>query len=82
MAQELLRHAEWLPLREAAELYRVTPDTMRLWLRQGLFTSTYFGAEVWVARSELYDALRRPPRVVPAGGNTAAQSIRAVRRRR
>jgi hypothetical protein len=69
MALEMVRRAEWLPLREAAALYRVTPDTMRVWLRQDIFTSTYFGAEIWVARTELYDALQRPPR---AGSGSAA----------
>ncbi|HEU5089364.1 MAG TPA: hypothetical protein VFT99_18035 [Roseiflexaceae bacterium] len=62
MAQDMLRRAEWLPLREAAALYRVTPDTMRVWVQREIFPSTTFGNEVWVARNELEAALRRPPR--------------------
>ena len=74
MAHDLLRRTEWLPLREAAALYRVTPDTMRVWVQRGIFPSTTFGNEVWVARNELEGALRRPPR-------TAYPAPPAMRRR-
>ena len=77
MAHDLLRRAEWLPLREAAALYRVTPDTMRVWVQRDIFPSTTFGNEVWVARDELEGALRRPPRTAypapPARRRCASQ---------
>jgi predicted XRE-type DNA-binding protein len=63
---EYVRHVateqDWMTLREAAELYRVTPETMQEWVRQQRFTSTRIDTALWISRSELEDGLRRKPR--------------------
>jgi hypothetical protein len=64
LARHLARRQEWLPLREAAELYRVTPETMLAWVRQNRFRSCEHGATVWVLRAQLEEALRRRPGAV------------------
>jgi hypothetical protein len=50
-----------MPLPEAARLYRVTPDTMLIWVRQECFTSRIITNEIWISREELESALRRRP---------------------
>jgi hypothetical protein len=61
LAQHMARRQTWLPLREAADLYRVTPETMLAWVRGSHFTGKYFDGALWVARDELESALRRRP---------------------
>lgn len=62
---DLMRHAirqqEWMSLREAAELYRVTDETMLTWVRAGAFTTQNCDGRTWVARADLEAALRRKP---------------------
>jgi phage antirepressor YoqD-like protein len=59
--QHLAVNQEWMSLREAARLYRVTPETMQTWVRQNYFTSTRFNTALWISRAELEDGLRRLP---------------------
>lgn len=61
MARHFARRQDWTPLREAAALYRVTPETMLNWVRQGRFTSCEFDEELWISHAELHAALRRNP---------------------
>ena len=61
MVQHMIRRQEWVPLQEAAKLYRVTTETMLSWTREGKFKSQYEDEILWISRSELYDALRNPP---------------------
>lgn len=62
---DLMRHAireqEWLSLRAAADMYRVTDETMLAWVRGGAFTSRTIDGRVWVARADLEQALKRRP---------------------
>lgn len=63
---DLVRHTlhqqEWLSLREAADLYRVTDETMLAWVRAGAFPTCTIEGRTWVARAALEAALRRKPR--------------------
>lgn len=61
LVKHALRQQEWLSLREAAELYRVTDETMLAWVRAGAFPSRIIDGRTWVARAELEAALRRKP---------------------
>lgn len=61
LVRHTLRQQEWLSLREAAELYRVTDETMLAWVRAGAFPSKTIDGRTWVARAELEAALRRKP---------------------
>ncbi len=63
LVRHTLRQQEWLSLREAAELYRVTDETMLAWVRAGAFPSRTIEGRMWVARAELEAALRRKPGV-------------------
>lgn len=65
LARRMALEQEWLPLREAAALYRVTPETMLGWARQRCFSSRYVDGALWVSREELQQGLRRMP---PADG--------------
>jgi predicted site-specific integrase-resolvase len=65
MLRHMLLHEEWMALRDAAELYRVTPDTMQVWVEAGKFTAQRIGDELWLSREELISALRRPPAAQP-----------------
>jgi len=65
MVQHMALREEWMPLREAAELYRVTTDTMLFWIEAGKFTTRRIGGELWLSREELYAGLRRRPAVPP-----------------
>lgn len=62
---DLLRHTihqqEWVSLRDAAALYRVTDETMLAWVRAGAFDSQQIDGHVWVARGDLEAALKRKP---------------------
>lgn len=62
MARHLARRQEWLPLVEAAQLYRVTPETMLHWVRDQYFRSCLFDQQLWVDRNQLERELCRPPR--------------------
>jgi hypothetical protein len=59
--QHLAVKQDWMPLREAAALYRVTPETMQTWVQQQHFSSTRFNTALWISRTELEDGLRRLP---------------------
>ncbi|MGB9750714.1 MAG: hypothetical protein C0183_19135 [Roseiflexus castenholzii] len=61
MLRHALRQQEWLSLRDAAALYRVTDETMLAWVRAGVFPSRTFEGRIWVARADLEAALRRKP---------------------
>ncbi|GAB4171721.1 MAG: hypothetical protein Fur005_33520 [Roseiflexaceae bacterium] len=61
LATELAQRQEWMPLREAADLYRVTPETMQAWVRDQHFRSCRFQHALWVSRSDLEAGLRRKP---------------------
>lgn len=61
MVRHVVRQEEWMSLVEAANLYRVTPETMRGWARQGLFRAQHSDGEWWLYREQLYSALRRLP---------------------
>jgi predicted site-specific integrase-resolvase len=61
MVRHMALREEWMSLAEAAELYRVTPDTMQGWAKTGRFTARRFAGELWVSRAELHAALRRRP---------------------
>lgn len=63
LAQYLMHQQEWMPLHEAARLYRVTPDTMQAWVRQGKFSAKELDDDLWIARAELYSALRQLPNI-------------------
>lgn len=59
---DLIRKQDYMDLSEAAALYRVTPETMRAWARQGLFGACYANGEWWLEREQLQHALRQTPR--------------------
>jgi hypothetical protein len=61
MVRHMALREQWMSLAEAAELYRVTPDTVQFWARVGAFTSRRFAGELWLSRAELHAALRRRP---------------------
>ncbi len=61
LMRHLIRQQEWMSLREAAELYRVTDETMLAWVRAGAFTNQNRDGRIWVARADLEAALRRKP---------------------
>lgn len=61
MLHDAARRCDWLPMREAAQLYRVTDETMLAWLDAGAFTVLREGRIVWVSRAELEAGLRRRP---------------------
>jgi hypothetical protein len=61
MVRHMALREEWMPLREAAALYRVTTDTMAVWVEAGKFSTRRVGDELWLSREELVSALRRPP---------------------
>ncbi len=61
-ARQLVIQQRWMVLREAANLYRVTPETMQAWVRQGRFTAQRINGVLWIDRAELESGLRRPPR--------------------
>jgi hypothetical protein len=61
LAQHMVVRQDWLPLREAARLYRVTPETMKDWVRAGYFQSCRIRTATWVSRAELEEGLRRHP---------------------
>jgi hypothetical protein len=67
LAQHLVLRQDWLPLREAARLYRVTPETMQIWLRGGHFHACQIHSKLWISRAELEAGLRRRP------GHSAAE---------
>lgn len=62
LVAELVLRQEWMPLREAAALYRVTDETMLEWGRDGAFATTDVGGRLWFSREDLTGALRRRPR--------------------
>ena len=62
----LLGLEEFLPVAAAARVASVSPDTIRVWIRQGRLSSRWAGRERRVLRSELMACLTRspgPPRV-------------------
>ncbi len=61
LARHLAIEQQWIPLRKAATLYRVTPETMHAWVREGYFTSTHIKHTLWVSREELENGLCRKP---------------------
>ncbi|MGQ9547494.1 MAG: helix-turn-helix domain-containing protein [Roseiflexus sp.] len=61
LLRETLRQEEWMTLREAAALYRVTDETMLAWVRKGAFPSKREDGRTWVAREALEAALHRMP---------------------
>lgn len=64
-----LRHdAAWLSLRDAAHLFRVTPETMLLWVREGYITAECWDGSHHIERATLDSLLRRWPTQTPAGG--------------
>ncbi|HWQ13439.1 MAG TPA: helix-turn-helix domain-containing protein [Roseiflexaceae bacterium] len=65
MVQHMLLREEWMSVREAADLYRVSTDTMLAWAHAGKFPYRRIGDELWLARQELHAALCRPPEVSP-----------------
>jgi len=63
-----LRHdAAWLSLRDAAHLFRVTPETMLLWVREGYIAAEYWDGSHHIERATLESLLRRWPLQPPAG---------------
>jgi hypothetical protein len=61
LALHMAYRQEWMPLAEAAILYRVTTETMIAWVRQQRFRSCEIESSIWVSRDELESALRRRP---------------------
>ncbi len=61
MVRHVMHQQEWMALADAANLYRVTPETMRGWARQGLFGAQHSDGEWWLNREQLYSALRHLP---------------------
>ena len=61
LARHMATEQQWMPLRTAAKLYRVTPETMQAWVRQGHFTSTRIKTALWISREELESGLCRQP---------------------
>jgi len=61
LALHLAHRQEWMPLAEAAVLYRVTAETMTAWVRQRRFTGCEIESSIWVSRNELESALHRRP---------------------
>jgi hypothetical protein len=51
---------EYLPVAKAAQIAAVTPDTIRVWIRQGRLTERWAGRELRVIRSELETLLATP----------------------
>ncbi len=56
-----IRQEEWMTVREAAALYRVTDETMLAWVRARAFPSKHEEGRTWVARAALEAALRQMP---------------------
>ena len=61
LARYMAVEQQWVPLRKAAELYRVTPETMHAWAARGYFTSTRIQTALWISREELESGLRQQP---------------------
>jgi len=61
MLRHIVLHEEWMSVKEAAALYRVTTDTMLVWAQAGKFAARRIDGELWLSRAELFDALRRAP---------------------
>lgn len=61
MLRHMVLREEWMSVREAADLYRVTTDTMLAWAHAGRFTTRRIDGELWLARGELTAALCRRP---------------------
>ncbi len=67
MVRHLVREQEYMSVREAAQLYRVTEETMLSWADCGHLPARYADGQVWLERVALHDALRRPPPVSAYG---------------
>jgi hypothetical protein len=61
LVRATLRQEEWMTVREAAALYRVTDETMLAWVRAGAFPTQVEEGRTWVGRAALEAALRRMP---------------------
>lgn len=61
MLRHLVLREEWMTVKEAAALYRVTTDTMLVWAQAGKFAARRIDGELWLSRAELQGALRRTP---------------------
>jgi len=61
LVRATLRQEEWMTVREAAALYRVTDETMLAWVRAGAFPMQVEEGRTWVGRAALEAALRRMP---------------------
>jgi excisionase family DNA binding protein len=61
MLRHMVLHEEWMSVKEAADLYRVTTDTMLVWAQAGKFAARRIDGELWLSREELFSALRRAP---------------------
>jgi hypothetical protein len=61
LVRATLRQEEWMTVREAAALYRVTDETMLAWVRAGAFPMQVEEGRTWVARAALEAALHRMP---------------------
>jgi excisionase family DNA binding protein len=61
MLRHMMLREEWMSVKEAAELYRVTTDTMLVWAQAGKFSARRIDGELWLSRDELLGALRRAP---------------------
>ena len=71
LARHLAYRQEWMPLTEAALLYRVTAETMSAWVRQRRFTTCEIESAIWISRDELESALRRRPGSQPTSSSYA-----------
>ena len=61
LVRATLRQEEWMTVREAAALYRVTDETMLAWVRAGAFPMQVEEGRTWVGRAALEAALHRMP---------------------
>jgi hypothetical protein len=61
LVRATLRQEEWMTVREAAALYRVTDETMLAWVRAGAFPTQVEDGRTWVGRAALEAALHRMP---------------------
>jgi excisionase family DNA binding protein len=59
--RHMVREQEWMSVKAAAELYRVTDETMLAWARNGHFPTRVIDGELRLDRSALHEALRRMP---------------------
>ncbi len=61
LSAQLRRDAVWLSLRDAAYLFRVTPETMLLWVRDGYVAAECWDGAYYIERTTLEALLRRLP---------------------